>query len=229
MALSSPLSRSIRSYVLRQGHFSNAQRQACETLLPIYGIPFTENTIDLDQIFGRSAPRILEIGSGMGETTAAIASQQPDKDFLAIEVHLPGIGSLLELIRKLQLTNLRIISHDAVAVIQQMLPGQSLDGVHIFFPDPWPKARHHKRRLIQPDFIALLCERIKPGGYLHLATDWQHYAEHMLQVLRDEPRLTNTATDYAPRPAYRPLTKFEQRGLRLGHTIRDLIFIRNSA
>ncbi len=218
----------IRSYVLRQGHFSNAQRHAYESLLPYYGIPFSDKPIDLDQIFGRSAPKVLEIGSGMGETTVAIARQYPERDFLAIEVHMPGIGSLLNQIEKYQLSNLRIIPHDAVVVMQQMFTDESLDSVHIFFPDPWPKARHHKRRLIQPDFVSLLCSRMKSGGYVHIATDWENYAEHILQVMNSEQRFTNTATDYAPRPTYRPLTKFEQRGLRLGHTIRDLIFIKTA-
>lgn len=218
----------IRSYVLRQGHFSSAQRHACEFLLPRYGIAFTEAPIELDQVFGRTAPKILEIGSGMGETTAEIAAQHPDKDFVAIEVHAPGIGSLLNQIEKRGLTNLRIIPHDAKLVLQKMLIDASLDGIHIFFPDPWPKARHHKRRLVQPDFVSLLCNRLKPGGYLHIATDWEDYAIHSLHVLNSEQRLINTATDYAARPAYRPLTKFEQRGIKLGHIIRDLIFTRTA-
>jgi tRNA (guanine-N7-)-methyltransferase len=219
-------SRPIRSYVLRQGHFSNAQREAYESLLPHYGIPFSETPISLDQVFARSAPKILEIGSGMGETTVAVANQHPEKDFLAIEVHAPGIGSLLDKVKKLQLSNLRVIPHDAVAVLQKMLPDESLEGIHIFFPDPWPKARHHKRRLIQPNFVSLLCNRIKPGGYVHIATDWENYAEQILHVLNNEKQLANTTADYAPRPSHRPLTKFEQRGLQLGHTIYDLIFIK---
>ena len=216
--------RSIRSFVLRQGRVSNAQRRAHNTLLPKYGIPFTENRLDLEKIFGRSAPKFLEIGFGMGETTATIAQAHPQNDYLAIEVHTPGVGSLLNQIEELGLTNLRIIQHDAVEVLQQMLPPACLDGVHIFFPDPWPKARHHKRRLIQPEFIALLCERLKPGAYIHAATDWEDYAGQILQVLGNEPQLANTATDYAPRPEYRPLTKFEQRGLRLGHGVWDVVF-----
>lgn len=216
--------RSIRSFVLRQGRVSNAQRRAHETLLPKYGIPFAENLLDLDKIFGRNAPKFLEIGFGMGETAAAIARAHPQNDYLAIEVHTPGVGSLLNQIEELGLTNLRIIQHDAVEVLQRMLPPECLDGVHIFFPDPWPKARHHKRRLIQPQFIALLCERLKPGAYIHAATDWEDYAGQILQVLGNEPRLANTATDYAPRPEYRPLTKFEQRGLRLGHGVWDVVF-----
>lgn len=217
---------SIRSYVLRQGRISNAQRKAYETLLPNYGIAFSEDKLDLKKTFGRSAPKILEIGFGMGETTARIAQQHPQNDYLAIEVHTPGIGSLLGQIDRLELTNIRIIQHDAVEVLQQMLSPSSLDGVHIFFPDPWPKARHHKRRLIQPVFVSILCKHLKSGGYLHVATDWKDYAEQILCVLSKEMSLTNTAIDYARRPQYRPLTKFEQRGLRLGHNVWDLIFIR---
>ncbi|SDH97447.1 tRNA (guanosine(46)-N7)-methyltransferase TrmB [Nitrosomonas sp. Nm132] len=216
--------RSIRSYVLRQGRISNAQRNAYETLLSKYGIPFSTSQLNLEEIFGRSTPKILEIGSGMGEATATIAKQYPQKDYLAIEVHTPGVGSLLAQINMLELTNLRIIQHDAIEVLQQMLPLESINGVHIFFPDPWPKARHHKRRLIQPVFASLLCERLKSGGYLHVATDWKDYAEQILSVLSNEDLLTNTAIDYAVRPQYRPLTKFEQRGLQMGHSVWDLIF-----
>jgi len=216
--------RSIRSFVLRQGRVSNAQRRAHDVLLPKYGIPFAENLLDLEKTFGRNAPKFLEIGFGMGETTATIAQAHPQNDYLAIEVHTPGVGSLLNQIEELGLTNLRIIQHDAVEVLQRMLPPGCLDGAHIFFPDPWPKARHHKRRLIKPEFIALLCERIKSDAYIHAATDWEDYAGQILQVLGNEPQLANTATDYAPRPEYRPLTKFEQRGLRLGHGVWDVVF-----
>lgn len=218
--------RPIRSFVLRQGRVSNAQRRAHETLLPLYGIPFADELLDLDKVFGRSAPKFLEIGFGMGETTAAIAQAHPQNDYLAIDVHTPGVGSLLKLIEESGLSNLRIIQHDAVEVLQRMLPPECLDGIHIFFPDPWPKARHHKRRLIQPQFIALLSERLKHGGYVHVATDWEDYAQQILQVLSNEPQLANTAADYAPCPAYRPSTKFEQRGLKLGHGVWDLVFKR---
>jgi tRNA (guanine-N7-)-methyltransferase len=218
------MQQSIRSFVLRQGRVSNAQRRACEMLLPTYGIPFSENLLDLDQVFGRPAPKILEIGFGMGESTAIIAQSHPENDYLGIEVHTPGVGSLLNQIEQHGLTNLRIIQHDAVAVLQHMLPSACLDGIHIFFPDPWPKARHHKRRLIQPAFVARLCSHLKPGGYLHVATDWEDYAMQILQMLSQEPQLSNTATEYAPRPDYRPLTKFEQRGIKLGHGVWDLIF-----
>ncbi|SDX89007.1 tRNA (guanine-N7-)-methyltransferase [Nitrosomonas sp. Nm33] len=217
---------SIRSYVLRQGRISNAQRNAYETLLPEFGIPFSTKQLNLEKVFGRSAPKILEIGSGMGETTATIAQQYPQNDYVALEVHTPGVGSLLSQIKILELTNLRIIQHDAVEVLQHMLPTESLDGVHIFFPDPWPKTRHHKRRLIQPAFVSLLCKHLKSGGYIHVATDWKDYAEQILFVLNNEAFLTNTTTDFVVRPQYRPLTKFEQRGLRLGHNVWDLIFTR---
>ncbi len=210
--------------MLRQGRVSNAQHRACETLLPLYGIPFAQKTINLNDIFGRNAPKILEIGFGMGETTAAIAKANPENDYLAIEVHTPGVGSLLNQIEALELTNLRIIQHDAVEVLQYMLAKECLHGIHIFFPDPWPKAKHHKRRLIQPALVDRLCDHMKKGGYIHAATDWEDYAEQILEVFSNESKLINTVKDYAPRPEYRPLTKFEQRGLKLGHEVWDIIF-----
>ena len=216
----------IRSYVLRQGRVSSAQQRCHDSLMPVYGIPYSVQTLDLNVVFGRSAPRIVEIGFGMGETTAAIAQANLDKDYLAIEVHTPGVGSLLKQIEEKQLSNIRIIQHDAVEVLRDMVADNMLDGAHIFFPDPWHKARHNKRRLIQAPFVAQLVQKIKPGGYLHVATDWQDYAEQVLRVLNAEPRLKNTAADYAPRPDYRPLTKFEQRGLKLGHGVWDLVFVR---
>lgn len=218
--------RHIRSFVLRQGRVSNAQQRALDTLMPRFGIPYQAKQLDLDAAFGRTAPKILEIGFGMGDTTATIAAAHPENDYLALEVHNPGVGSLLKLIGEQNLGNIRIIQHDAVEVLRDMIPDASLDGVHIFFPDPWHKARHNKRRLIQSPFIAALVQKLKPGGYIHAATDWQDYAEQMLAVLMAEPQLKNTAQDYAPRPDYRPLTKFEQRGLRLGHGVWDLVFNR---
>jgi tRNA (guanine-N7-)-methyltransferase len=216
--------RPIRSFVLRQGRVSNAQRQALETLMPEYGVSIGTDLLDFKRIFGRSAPTFLEIGFGMGETTAAIAREHPQNDYLAVEVHTPGVGSLLKQIKELGLTNIRVLQRDIVELLQQALPRESLSGVHIFFPDPWPKTRHHKRRLIQPTFVALLCCYLKPGGYIHAATDWQDYAQQILTVFADQSQLVNTAVDYAPRPAYRPLTKFEQRGLRLGHGVWDVVF-----
>ena len=218
--------RPIRSFVLRQGRVSNAQRRAYDTLLPRFGIPYAAQPIDLDRVFGRRAPKILEIGFGMGETTATIATQHPECDYLGIEVHTPGVGSLLKTIAERNLTNVRIIQHDAVEVLRNMIAPGAFDAVHIFFPDPWPKKRHHKRRLIQPPLISTLCEKLRPGGYIHAATDWHEYAEQILAVMSAEPRLVNTAPGYAPRPDYRPQTKFETRGLKLGHGVWDVIFRR---
>lgn len=216
--------RRIRSFVRRAGRTSDAQRRAFETLGPRFLLPYAAEPLDWDAAFGRSAPRILEIGCGMGETTAHIAGLRTSDDFLGVEVHEPGVGALLKRIGEQSLSNLRLIQHDAVEVVEHMLGPASLDGVHIFFPDPWHKKRHHKRRLIQPPFVALLASRLKPGGYLHCATDWQEYAEQMLEVLSAEPALQNTVAGYAERPAYRPVTKFEQRGVRLGHGVWDLVF-----
>jgi tRNA (guanine-N7-)-methyltransferase len=218
--------RHIRSYVLRQGRVSVAQQRAIDNLQPRYGIPYVARPLDLIQTFRRTAPVILEIGFGMGDSTATIAQTHPENDYLALEVHTPGVGNLLKLIDLEQLNNIRIMQHDAVEVLRDMIGANTLDGVHIFFPDPWHKARHNKRRLIQSPFIAQLVQKLKPGGYIHVATDWQDYAEQVLRVLSAEPLLKNTATDYAPRPDYRPLTKFEQRGLKLGHGVWDLVFRR---
>ncbi|NEX60742.1 tRNA (guanosine(46)-N7)-methyltransferase TrmB [Noviherbaspirillum sp. 17J57-3] len=219
-----PTERRIRSFVTRAGRLSNAQAKALETLGPAYCLPYAKAETDFAQAFGRVAPQVLEIGFGMGDTTAHIAAAMPGKDFIGVEVHTPGVGSLLKLIGERGLTNLRIIQHDAVEVVTHMIRPQSLAGVHVFFPDPWHKARHNKRRLIQPPFVELLASRIAPGGYLHCATDWQDYAEQMLQVLSDSAVLENTAAGYASRPEYRPVTKFENRGLRLGHGVWDLVF-----
>ena len=218
--------RSIRSYVLRQGRVTAAQASAVERLMPVYGIAFSPAPLDLEQAFGRRAPKILEIGFGMGETTAAIAVAHPECDYLGIEVHTPGVGALLRRVDALGLTNVRVIQHDAVEVVERMIGPGALDGVHVYFPDPWPKKRHHKRRLLQPGFVHLLATRMKPGAYLHAATDWEDYAAQMLEVLSAEPLLANTATGFAPRPDSRPLTKFETRGARLGHGVWDLVFRR---
>jgi tRNA (guanine-N7-)-methyltransferase len=216
----------IRSFSGRRGHITSGQRAAYDRLLPRYGIAYAPAPLGLSDVFGRQAPVVLEIGFGMGETTAAIAAARPDLDFLGVEVYPAGVGSLLRLIEEQGLTNLRAIQHDALEVVRDMIAPDTLAGVHVYFPDPWPKARHHKRRLIQPPFVALLASRIRPGGYLHCATDWEHYAQQMLEVLSAEPLLENTAADYAPRPEHRPLTKFERRGLRLGHGVWDLVFRR---
>ncbi len=218
--------RPIRSFVLRQGRISRAQQRARDTLLSTLGVAYSTDLLDFNTVFGRSAPTILEIGFGMGETTAHIAAQRPDLNFLAVEVHTPGVGSLLKQIDEQGLTNIRIIQHDAVEVVEAMIPAASLNGIHVFFPDPWPKKRHHKRRLLQAGFVRELSARIEPGGYLHAATDWQEYAQHILQVLSLEPSLVNTAEAYAVRPAYRGQTKFEARGLKLGHDVWDIVFRR---
>ena len=215
--------RGIRSFVLRQGRISNAQRRAHGDLLPVYGLPYSKEPVDLDAAFGRPAPTIFEIGSGMGETTAAIAAAHPERNFVATEVHTPGVGSLLKLIAELELQNVRVVQHDAIEVLHDMIRPGVLAGVHVFFPDPWPKKRHHKRRLIQPEFVSLLASRIASGGYIHLATDWEEYAVQILEVLRAEQSLRNTAESFAERGG-RPQTKFEARGLRLGHRVCDLVF-----
>jgi len=224
--------RSIRSFVIRAGRTTGAQQRALDTLLPQFGVPYAESPVDLEQVFGRSAavaPKILEIGFGMGETSARIAAENPQNDYLGIEVHTPGVGALLIKIEELGLSNQRICQHDAHEVLEHMIAPGSLGGVHIFFPDPWHKKRHHKRRLVQPPLVALVASRLAPGGYLHCATDWEEYAFQMLDVLSAEPLLQNTAgtpEGFAPRPEYRPLTKFENRGIRLGHGVWDLVFRR---
>jgi tRNA (guanine-N7-)-methyltransferase len=219
---------SIRSFVLRQGRMSPAQTRAYETLYPSFGLSYKPRPLDFERTFGRRAPVVLEIGFGMGETTARIAKALPEADFLGLEVHAPGVGALLKLLDECSLANVRVIRHDAVEVVRDMIAPASLAGIHIFFPDPWPKARHHKRRLMQAPFVALLASRLAVGGYLHCATDWEEYGQQMLEVLAAEPLLENTADRFAPRPDYRPLTKFENRGIRLGHQVCDVIFRRNS-
>jgi tRNA (guanine-N7-)-methyltransferase len=262
----------IRSFVLRAGRLTAGQQRALDELGPQFLVPFQKQPFDWEITFShpstdaanRPHSRILEIGFGMGETTATIAQLRPQDDFLAIEVHLPGVGALLKRIGELGLTNLRLIRHDAVEVLEHMIEANSLDGIHIYFADPWHKKRHHKRRLIQKQFVELLASRIKPGGYLHLATDWHNYAEQMLLVLNRETSLQNTSTEsirietftsadvvdsgadgpsetkneftptledlesnhpgYAERPSYRPITKFENRGIRLGHGVWDLVY-----
>ena len=218
--------RPLRSFVLRAGRMGPGQQRALQTLGPRFLLPYLPAPLDLDATFGRRAPRVLEIGFGMGDATAQVAAALPGTDFLAVEVHAPGVGALLKHIGEKELTNLRLLQHDAVEVMNQMLAPASLAGVHIWFPDPWHKKRHHKRRLIQPAFVAQLITRIAPGGYLHCATDWQDYAEQMLEVLKAEPGLQNSVEAYAPRPDWRPLTKFENRGLKLGHGVWDLVFRR---
>jgi tRNA (guanine-N7-)-methyltransferase len=221
-----PTQRGIRSFVVRAGRMGPGQARALATLGPRFVLPFVPAPFDFAASFGRDAPRVLEIGFGMGDATATIAAALPGTDFIGVEVHAPGVGALLKRIGELGLTNVRLVRHDAVEVLQHMVTPATLAGVHVYFPDPWHKTKHNKRRLIQPGFVQLLASRLAPGGYLHCATDWQPYAEQMLEVLAAEPALRNTAAGYAPRPEHRPLTKFENRGLKLGHGVWDLVFVR---
>jgi tRNA (guanine-N7-)-methyltransferase len=205
---------------------SPAQQRALDELFPRYGVPFACAALDFERAFGRRAPVILEIGFGMGETTAAIAEAHPQHDFLGVEVHAPGVGALLKEVVARGLANVRVVRHDAVDVVTRMIPENALAGVHVYFPDPWPKKRHHKRRLLQPSFVHLLATRIAPGGYVHAATDWEEYAQEILATFSAESLLANSADGFAPRPAWRPQTKFETRGMKLGHGVWDLLFVR---
>ncbi|PXW95271.1 tRNA (guanine-N(7)-)-methyltransferase [Sphaerotilus hippei] len=223
-----PIRRSVRSFVVRAGRMGTGQQRALEELGPRYVLPYQPSAIEPAAAFGREAPLVLEIGFGMGDATAQIAAARPDHNFLGVEVHTPGVGALLKHISERKLENLRLVQHDAVEVLEHMLTPGCLAGVHIFFPDPWHKKKHNKRRLIQSAFVAQLVTRLAPGGYLHCATDWAPYAEQMLEVLSAETSLENTAEGYAPRPEYRPLTKFENRGLKLGHGVWDLVFRRRA-
>jgi tRNA (guanine-N7-)-methyltransferase len=216
------LKRAIRSYVLRQGRTTPAQTRALDALYPKYGLAFVEEELDTKQVFGREAPLILEIGSGMGETTAEIAQAHPEADFIAVEVHGPGIGALLNRIAAAGLPNLRVVRHDAAEVLRHMIADGSLTAMHIFFPDPWPKKRHHKRRLVQPPFVSLMARKLSTGGIAHLATDWPDYAEQMASVFLGNAFFEKTERGFVERPT----TKFEMRGKRLGNPIRDLYFRR---
>lgn len=220
----------IRTFVRRAGRVSNAQQRFQDEWLPKIGVLHQTTPLDYAALFGRDAPTVFEIGFGMGETTAKIAQARPQHNFIACEVHTPGIGNLCKLIATENIANLRICAHDAIEILRDMIPPNSLAGIHVFFPDPWNKKRHHKRRLIQSPMVAQLATRLAPGGYLHCATDIEDYAEQMLAVMQAEPLLENTCDNahggFAPRPDYRPLTKFEQRGLRLGHGVWDVIFRR---
>lgn len=218
--------RNIKSFVLRQGHMTAAQQRAIDTQWSKFGVDYRPHKIDLNSTFQRTAPKILEIGFGMGTATATIAQRLPELDFLAIDVHGPGVGNLLKLIQEENISNIRVMRHDAVEVVNTMLDSDSVHGIHIFFPDPWQKKRHHKRRLIQRPFIEQLLPKLESNGYIHLATDWEEYAEQMLEVLSSFDELNNTADDFAPKPTYRPETKFESRGKRLGHGVWDLVFVK---
>ncbi len=218
--------RAIRSFVVRAGRMTAKQTRGVDEGMTRHGVPFVPSPMDFGQTFGRAAATVMEIGFGMGVTTAEIAAAQPESDFIAVEVHPPGVGNLCNLLDERGLTNVRVIAHDAVEVLTHMIAPDSLAGLHVYFPDPWHKARHHKRRLIKPPLVALIASRLAADGYLHLATDWVPYAEQMLEVLSAERLLVNTAAGYAERPSWRPETKFERRGLKLGHEVRDLLFRR---
>lgn len=222
--MSAPEPRRIKSFVLRQGRMTPGQTRALKELLPRYCAP--AGPIDLRSLFGREARRSLEIGFGDGHNLAELARRHPEQDFLGVEVHRPGVGRLLMTLEAEALTNVRVAAEDAVALLRERLPDACLDAVLIYFPDPWPKKRHHKRRLLQPEFAALLAQKLKPGGRLNLATDWEDYARHTLEVLAASAEFLNTADGYAPRPAERPETRFERRGLTLGHGVYDLVFQR---
>lgn len=219
--------RRIRSFVRREGRMTRAQQGALERLWPHYVIE-PECVLDFAAVFGRAAPRVLEIGFGMGDSLAAMATAHTENDYLGIEVHRPGVGSLLTRLERDGIRNVRVVCADAVEVLQNCVPDESLDAVHLFFPDPWPKKRHHKRRIVQAPFVDLLRRKLKPGGVFHCATDWGHYAEHVLAVMAAAAGFRNTAgaDQYTERPDHRPVTKFERRGERLGHVIRDLVFVR---
>lgn len=221
-----PYLRRIRSFVRREGRLTPGQQRAMDELFPRFGIEESEQPLDLDTIFQRSAPRILEIGFGNGESLAEIAKNHPQNDYIGIEVHRPGVGHLLLQIEELSLTNVRVICADAVEVLEKQIPDNSLDSLYLFFPDPWHKKRHHKRRQVQPEWAQLVRRKLKLGGQLHLATDWQNYAEHMLEVMSHAEGFANLSdsNDYVVKPEYRPETKFERRGMRLGHGVWDLLF-----
>lgn len=223
-----PQRRTIRSFVLRQGRLTKGQQRAYELFWPTLGIDYNGEPLDLPTLFGNDNPVHLEIGFGNGESLAEMARNNPDRNYIGIEVHSPGVGHLLMKLEEYGCSNVRVCQHDAIEVLENMIPAHSLQGVYLFFPDPWHKKRHHKRRIVQASFLALLAKRLRPGGFFHAATDWENYAEHMLEVLNAATEtFENTANkDFVERPDERPLTKFEQRGLRLGHGVWDLIYCR---
>lgn len=216
--------RPIRSFVKREGKLTKGQQNAIDQAWPKFGVDLDESPLDLSALFGRDAPVVLEIGFGNGVSLAEMAADSQEYNFFGIEVHKPGVGSLLVQVRQQELQNVRVSGDDAVQVLEKQIPDESLDRVQIFFPDPWHKKRHHKRRLIQPPFVETLVRKLKNNGKIHVATDWENYAEHILEVLSDCQSLRNTADDYAPKPDYRPGTKYEARGVRLGHGVWDLVF-----
>jgi tRNA (guanine-N7-)-methyltransferase len=222
--------RPIRSFVLRGGRLTDGQQRAMDELLPRYNADPGEGQLNFHALFGNRRPVVLEIGFGNGDATWQMASQSPEENFLALEVHQPGVGHLLLKLEEHQISNVRVACVDGVAFMRQAIPDHSLEGFRLYFPDPWPKKRHHKRRIIQKDFVELLAQKIAVGGIVHLATDWQNYAEHMLEVLQGNPDFENLSesSEYCPRPSWRPLTKYEKRGQKLGHGVYDLLFLRRA-
>ena len=218
--------RRIRSFVKREGRLTQGQERSINEFFPRYGLVLQDSVLNLDEVFQRVAPRVLEIGFGNGTSLSEMAANNPEQDYIGIEVHRPGVGNLLSQVEKLGLTNVRVINDDGVDVLNQMIADDSLDVVQLFFADPWHKTRHHKRRIVQKEFVQLLRKKLKVGGVFHMATDWEHYAHHMMDVMNSSEGFKNTAgkDQYLPRPEHRPLTKFEQRGQRLGHGVWDLIF-----
>lgn len=227
MAVNDKYMRRIRSFVLRPGRLTRSQQEALESLWPLYGICNDDQALNYAELFANNKPVTLEIGYGMGSSLAEMAAADPARNFIGIEVHPPGIGNLLKLIEAQNISNLRLMDEDAVEILQKRIPDASLQRVHLYFPDPWPKKKHHKRRIVQPEFVKLVAQKIQPDGIFHMATDWEDYAIHMLEVMEAAEEFINTSSSsYAERPDFRPLTKFEQRGLRLGHGVRDLIYMR---
>lgn len=222
--------RRIRSFVLREGRLTKGQERSLTLFWPTMGLEHQTELYDLEQVFGRKAPLVLEIGFGMGKSLVAMAKAAPEQDFIGIEVHKPGVGACLGEAETEGVQNLRLFEHDAVEVLRDCIADASLDTIQLFFPDPWHKKRHHKRRIVQPDFVQMLRQKLKIGGVFHMATDWENYAEHMLEVMSAAEGYRNLASDnqYVPRPDQRPLTKFENRGVKLGHGVWDLMFERQS-
>ena len=218
--------RKVRSFVLREGRLTHGQKNALDTLWPRYGLERQQGPLDQQQRFGRQAPLVFEIGYGMGHSLAAMAEAEPDKDFIGVEVHRPGVGALLLEVEQRQLPNVRTYCDDAVDVLTLCIADNSLHRLQLYFPDPWHKKKHHKRRIVQPAWVELVAQKLAPGGVLHMATDWQHYAEHMAEVMAKAEGFENLAgqATYSSRPAWRPETKFERRGARLGHGVWDLLF-----
>ena len=219
--------RPIRSYVLRQGRLTKHQAEGIKIHSPLYAVPFSDDALNWDTIFRNNGKKIIEIGFGMGHTTAEIAKNLPDSNFVAIDVHSPGVGNLLNKIKENELSNLKIIQHDAVEVLEKMVLDESLDAIHIFFPDPWHKKRHNKRRLIQEPFLELVSRKLKKEGYIHVATDWQDYADWIIECFKKNKIYKTMNSDFSKKPSYRPKTKYEDRGINLGHQVWDIIFIKD--